>query len=486
MLSTTHASETIRFATTAPKGSSRSDSLGEWAQSAKAIALDKAQANISPPDGEPGAVLASPSRRDPDYYYHWVRDGARTMRAFVHLYDTAEAGQRAAVKNGLFEMLERYVLFSRLNQVTPTLTGLGEPKFQVTGEAFDGPWGRPQNDGPAQRALVLTRWAKHLLQDGREDYVRAVLYDGRYPNTYSVIKADLEFVAHNWQSPCFDLWEELHGNHFFTRLQQRVALAEGATLAQTLGDGGAASFYREQAQAIADGIDMFWSSDRNYILSSTGTSPSIDSFKPTNLDAAVVIASAETFSLESPFYAPDSDRVLATAYALHEQFRKLYPINEVTETKKGEPLFPAIGRYPGDTYNGGPVRDGGNPWFLCTLALAEVCYKASSLLRGRTNISVNERNVGYFNLAIALANPRERVQVGSNVMAGSRQFSALQEGLVAAGDAYLRRVRQHAGADGSLSEQFSRTDGLMLSARDLTWSYVAMVLAANWREQVAR
>lgn len=33
-----------------------------------------------------------------------------------------------------------------------------------------------------------------------------------------VIKADLDFVATNWNSSGFDLWEEVYGAHFYTRL----------------------------------------------------------------------------------------------------------------------------------------------------------------------------------------------------------------------------------------------------------------------------
>lgn len=33
--------------------------------------------------------------------------------------------------------------------------GLGEPKFMIDGSAFTGPWGRPQRDGPALRAIAL-------------------------------------------------------------------------------------------------------------------------------------------------------------------------------------------------------------------------------------------------------------------------------------------------------------------------------------------
>jgi glucoamylase len=51
------------------------------------------------------------------------------------------------------------------------------------------------------------------------------------------------------------------------------------------------------------------------------------------------------------------------------------------------------------------------------------------------------------------------------------------------GDAYLRRVQTCTPSDGSLSEQFDRIMGAPTSAYDLTWSYVAMVLAAQWRKE---
>lgn len=440
--------------------------------------MAKALANISPADGQPGAVLASPSRADPDYYFHWVRDGARTMRAFVHLYDVSDAAGRRAARAGYRTLLERYVTFSKLNQTTPTLSnGPGEPKYYVTGEAFSGPWGRPQNDGPAQRAFVLTRWAQHLLGEGEEAYVRSVLYDGKLPS-FSVIKTDLEFVAHNWRSPCVDLWEETHGHHYFTRLQQRQALVEGAALAERLGDPGAGAWYRQQASGIESQMERFWSPGDNYLRA---TAPSPGAIKPTGLDTAVVLAVCETYSKHFPFHAPDSDRVLATAHALYSAFVPMYAINRITRTPAGEPVFPGIGRYPGDTYDGRPQRGEGNPWFLCTLALSELCYKASTLFRDQPSIAINAQNAGMLQLAAQLADPAVTLAAGSVVASESREHRAIVTGLVAAGDAWLRRVRLHAGEDGSMSEQFDRDTGAMLSARDLTWSYVSMILAENWR-----
>jgi len=38
-----------------------------------------------------------------------------------------------------------------------------------------------------------------------------------------VIKADLDFIASNWNTTSgFDLWEEVPGSHFYTRLVVKV------------------------------------------------------------------------------------------------------------------------------------------------------------------------------------------------------------------------------------------------------------------------
>jgi len=482
MLSTSNTPRAAAFSQASSKHTP-TDALGKWARHAKDIALAKTLANMSPADGQPGAVLASPSRANPDYYYHWVRDAARTMRLFVHLYNTSDASGKRLARIDYHTLLERYVTFSKLNQATSTLSASpGEPKFYVTGESYSEAWGRPQNDGPAQRAYVLTRWAQHLLMEGEEAYVRGVLYDGRLPS-FSVIKTDLEFVAHHWRDPCFDLWEEISGQHFFTRLQQRQALVEGAALAEHLGDPRAAAYYLEQASVIESQMDQFWSPGENYLKA---TVPSPGGFKSTDLDAAVVLAVCETYSKHFPSYTPDSDRVLATAFALHSAFLPMYAINRLARTTEGKPIFPGIGRYPDDTYDGGQPRNVGNPWFLCTLTLSELCYKASSLFKSKPSISINGQNVGMLNLAAQLTDPSIALAAGNTVRQESREHRAIVTGLFAAGDAYLRRVQLHAGEDCSLSEQFNRNTGAIQSARDLTWSYVAMILTESWRSLAAR
>jgi hypothetical protein len=81
------------------------------------------------------------------------------------------------------------------------------------------------------------------------------------PQLMEVIKADLDFVASNWESSGFDLWEEVNGMHFYTRLVPHIlrvalmemqyrALYDGAVFASSLGDSVGAAEYSSQAQQI--------------------------------------------------------------------------------------------------------------------------------------------------------------------------------------------------------------------------------------------
>jgi glucoamylase len=81
------------------------------------------------------------------------------------------------------------------------------------------------------------------------------------PVLIEVIKADLDFVASNWNSSGFDLWEEVNGMHFYTRLVPKIlraapmqmqyrALYDGVVFASSLGDSVGAAECSSQAQQI--------------------------------------------------------------------------------------------------------------------------------------------------------------------------------------------------------------------------------------------
>jgi len=58
--------------------------------------------------------------------------------------------------------------------------------------------------------MVMTRYASYLLdRSGPEDatYISSHLYDAKkLMSPGSVLKSDLEYVAHNWNKDSFDLW----------------------------------------------------------------------------------------------------------------------------------------------------------------------------------------------------------------------------------------------------------------------------------------
>ena len=387
--------------------------------------------------------MASPSRVHPEYYFHWVRDSALTMDTLYNFQNT----EKAHVESTLID----YVNFSRRNQLTFNFSSqsghqIGEPKFQINGNAYDKDWGRPQNDGPALRALTLMRLANQWIASGQANRVLSLLYKPEQPAT-TVIKADLEYVSHHWNEPNIDLWEESYGMHFYTLISQMTAMNEGAKLAFVLGDSGAGQFYQSQAALIEKILAGFWSSRLGYYVvtqqvdSSGHVTQNLDP-KPSGLDTAIILGVLHSKRVRGDFSITDP-KVLSTAKALERSFASIYAINQ---RFTGEGLAPAIGRYPEDIYNGydsnRSLNTIGNPWYLCTMALAEFYYKLSV----QTSASANKQL--YFNTA----------------------------------EAFLKRVQRHVPQDGSLSEQFNRDSGFAQGATHLTWSYAAFVTANAARE----
>jgi glucoamylase len=377
-----------------------------------------------------GATVASPSRVSPDYYYDWVRDTSLTMKMMVQI--SQDPSTSTALKKTLTAKIDRWIDFELGRQRTPTLTDLGEPKFYVTGKANLEPWGRPQNDGPALRALTAIEIANSWMKKARFDDIRAKLYRAEIPAN-TLIKRDLEYVAHHWQETSFDLWEEERAMHFYTLTVQKVALLKGAKLAKALGDQEAGAFYEQQSRAIDNYLSVFIDSKRGIIRYAVSKDYPLP-HKKSDLDIAVLLAAIQTF--DGQFYVP-VQAMINTVNQIAQTFQSIYAINQVKVSPSGVPLGIAIGRYPDDKYSGFDFSSG-NPWFLATIALAEF----SCDLNKAQNFA-----------------SKQRAQLNDTAI---KQFN---------------RVLYHRSADGSLSEQFNRDSGYEQGARDLTWSYASYVTA---------
>ena len=449
--------------------------LENWIKTQTARSLDQIERSISPSDGAIGSVMASPSRSNPNYYFYWVRDAAIVMRE-VWAFRTLNPGYAR-------NTLKDYALFSKRNQATDNRSGyaydlgLGEPKFEMSGAPYEADWGRPQNDGPALRVLALLGLADDLMRSGETEFVYRNLYTPALP-ARTVIKADLEFVAHHWSDPSFDLWEEVKGDHFYTRIVQWRALEEGAAFAKKMGDPEAARFYSAQAVRVQDSLDHFWSTSRDYLVATRnwvgGHAPEE---KPSLLDVAVLLGALHAGKSGSPFYV-DDDRVIATMDALTKTFADTYSINRRSRNEDGLEMAPGIGRYSEDRYDGYSSEGLGNPWFLATHAMAEALLRLRGELASRGEVRITVLSEPFFSDLVG--QPLIR---GGRVYGDDPLFKTILRALETRSDAFIRRAQFHSGEGGHQSEQFNRDHGEMQGARDLTWSYASFLSLRRIREQ---
>jgi glucoamylase len=455
--------------------SAAESSLENWIVSQTNRSLERVYLSISPPDGARGSVMASPSRDQPDYYFHWIRDSALTMREVWNFRSTNPNQARNTVID--------YALFSRRNQATDNRSGaadawgLGEPKFEMSGAPYDQPWGRPQNDGPALRVLALLGLADDMMMTGQQDFVYKNLYAPEIP-AHTVIKGDLEFVAHHWQDPSFDLWEEVKGDHFYTRIAQWRAMDEGATFAKKMQDPQAAAFYAQQAGLIMDSLDKFWAAGKNYLVATRNWVGGHDqSEKASGLDIAIVLGVLHSGRAGAPFYV-DDDRVIATVNELVSAFDYQYAINRDKLNDEGLPMGPAIGRYPEDHYDGETTNGLGNPWFLSTHAMAEYFLRLRGQIKAKGAVAVTAISRPFFE-----ALTRSNLSATKKIRLGDPAYADVLQALQERSDAFIRRAKFHTGESGHQSEQFNRVHGQMQSARDLTWSYASFLSLRRIREK---
>lgn len=435
--------------------------------------------NLSPSGSIPGSIVAAPSRVHPDYYFHWVRDAALTAASLVELYPKTKGPLRANLKSFFLDHIQFNLL---MNQGLGDDRHLGEPKFNMDASVYMGPWGRPQNDGPALRSSTFIEMLSLMEREAwpEGNFLSPLMYDGVLPSK-SLIKRDLEYTAHRWSDFCFDLWEEVHGWHFYTLMSQRKSLQAGSALARTRLDRGAADFYEKQVALIDSQLERFWSAGQGHILATLFPQVSLvqnisaqNRFK-SQLDSAVILAVLHSELAEGSFSVSD-DRVLATYEKLRESFAQVYSINKSENSNLGI----AFGRYPEDTYDGYETQSLGNPWVLTTAGAAEFLYRLIARLQEQGTISVSSTNIRFYQEVSGIRDFR----VGKKGALGASQFRGILKGLFAEADSLMERVLYHSNPDGSLSEQINRQNGYMQGAPNLTWSHASFITAKLWRDRV--
>lgn len=410
------------------------ETFEEWLVRQEAKSWELLQHNISPtepkipggPRPRAGIVVAALQKKDPDYYFHWVRDSANVMRVVVE--------RSAAINEGsghLHKQMHDFLELSQDLQLLHSPYGMGEPRYTVVGKVDQLKWSRPQYDGPALRALAIHRYLQNPFIPG--DIKKLAV---------KVWRRDISFLESVWNRRGFDLWEELYAENYHTRLVQMAALS-GAK------PGVSSLLLRE--------LDRHWDPEKKYLRSQLVIEKT-DGYtkKNTDLDSAVVLAVVESGRIEGAHSVLDP-KVQATVTALENLFRKEYPINHI------ENLGLAYGRYKGDVYFGG------NPWPLITAYYAQFYYRlAGAMADGKTfKLTADNREFARALLPELSANPRRE---------------DLMTACVNKADRILARLREFTPADGQMYEQLDKKTGAPVSSRGIGWSHSAFIGAVLERK----
>lgn len=395
-----------------------------------------------------GAVVAAPDHNTPggDYYFHWERDGALTMRALWELKGADEVDSMKSYVN--------WVLKTQ-GQADPNGQDVRiEAKFSIPdGKAYTGAWCRPQTDGPGLRAQTFIAFADYLLSNGEKDFVQENMWTGGDKNG-GTIKYDLDWVADNWQSNGCDLWEEVRSSDFFwNRMAFKRAMQLGAAFATTMGDSDRSSKYANAARAIVATLGAHY--QNGFVIEEQNR----------QVDGATIVAFNDGFQDGDSDFGPTDAKVAGTVKKLINTVCVQYPIN-MQDTNNGIAGV-MLGRYPGDVYAGG------NPWILTSSALAQLFYRgASAVLANRTQLSDEALPIW--------------LEIFGMEGRAAEQLSTLElaQAFASSGDGVLERIAYHVKGNGfHLDEQIDKNTGVEISAKDLTWSYAETLMAMHKRGQ---
>ncbi|KAF8893880.1 glucoamylase [Infundibulicybe gibba] len=426
----------------------QSSTVDSYLASESPIAKANLLANIGPSGSKSqgaraGVVIASPSTTNPNYLFTWTRDSSLVFQAII---DQFTLGLDTTLRPQIDNFVAAQKIIQQVSNPSGSVSsgGLGEPKFNIDETAFTGAWGhplsRPQRDGPALRSNALITWANYLLAHNNASYVTGTLWP--------IIKLDLDYVSSSWNQSTFDLWEEVSSSSFFTTAVQHRSLRQGIALANAIGQTSVVSGYTTQANNLLCFLQSYWNT-AGYMTANTGGGRS-------GKDANTVLTSIHTFDAaagcDAATFQPCSDRALANLLTYVNAFRSIYTVNAGIPNNVGA----ATGRYPEDSYMGG------NPWYLTTLAVAEQLYDALIPF-----FSVFSPGVATGTYASTTAT-----------------FSTLTTAIKNYADSFVAVVAKFTPSGGGLAEQYSRSNGVPVSAVDLTWSYAALLTANGARSGV--
>jgi len=296
--------------------------------------LSKIEYNINykKKDSKPGMIIASISENNPNYIFHWTRDASIIYKVIINEF----------IKNNQMKYFEYIINYIDNEYYLQSINNLGEPKFNIDGSNFRGEWGRPQNDGPALRGLNMIKLYDYFIKLNYKTLANNIILP--------IIQNDIIYISENINSPCFDLWEEIYGFHFYTLIVQCKFVKEYNYLAHK---------YNFQKYHIFDELKSKINIHlrNNQIISSFDVNDNIIREYDTSVFLGLCHIDFDTdiVNYKTKDFLKYSEEIISI-------FKNEYKINNNDEC-----IF--LGRYPNDNYFGG------NPWIITTLGFLQFLRK---------------------------------------------------------------------------------------------------------------
>ena len=362
-----------------------------------------------------GIIIASPSTLPP-YKFHWIRDSALVMRVFIDMYTRTKESK-------YFEYIINYIENESKVQDLPTLSGLGEPKINIDCTPFNGDWGRPQNDGPALRGIMMVKII-NIFKYNYDVLINQLIRP--------IIIKDIKYIIENYDKISFDLWEERKGWHFYTRMVQLKFLKDIISVNKYL------KLEEKLFQKIKGVLNNLYHSledhisendDGKYIISSFDQSGKIIKYE----DSANLLAYCHI----------DFDKDIVQKYPLEYILHTSNNLISYFSKKYNDPDNICIGRYIDDKYYNG------HAWIICTISLAQVYIE---LYKERNKIIKRQ------SMDRAISNPNNDLFITAN--------NILEKILTI-------------DCDLLLPEQIKTNNREHFSAKKLTWNYSELYFLIN-------
>lgn len=340
------------------------------------------------------------------YSYMWPRDGALVANALNH------AGY-PEVTDDFFDFCNSVLTKGGylLHKYNP------DRSWGSSWQAWIDENGQPQL--PIQEdetALVVYSLWQHYLSFGDIEFTA--------PHFHSLVVPAGDFMTRyrdekmRLPSPSYDLWEERRGVLSYTTATVYAGLDAAANFAQLFGEEALEAKYRQAAQEIKEGaLHYLWDEERGHFLRMITVDKDGTIHKDATLDSS--LCGLFQFGM----FAPDDREMEQTMQKLEETLWVKTPVG-------------GMARYENDSYQQVTQDLGqaqGNPWFICTLWLAQ--YRIA-----------HAHNLDELRQALPL----------------------------------LEWVRARVLPSGVMAEQVNPFTDEPLSVSPLTWSHAEFVLTTRW------